>query len=89
MRSIAMAVTSQAIEMPDELMTVNEEVTLCIDASNVNSLEILTTISHDMYCRSVANVWLPSNGQFFGIFNFNRLMCSSWYVSKGYQDKNL
>ena len=51
-----MAVRSQVIEIPDELLRVNEEITLSIGALNVNSLEFLTTISHDMYYSPAARI---------------------------------
>ena len=55
-RSKPEVVKSQVITIPDELLQVNEEITLSIDGLNVNGLEFLTTISHDLYYRSAARI---------------------------------
>ena len=44
------------IEIPKELVSVQEDVTLSIDGLNVNSLDFLTTISHDIYYRTAQYV---------------------------------
>ena len=47
-----MAVTSQVIEIPDELLRVNEEI-MSIDALNVNSLEFVSTMNGGLWFESV------------------------------------
>ena len=42
-------VTSNLIEIPDELIRINEDIKLSIDGITVNSLKFLTTISHDVF----------------------------------------
>ena len=51
-----MVVASQVIETPDELIRVNEEITLSIDGLNVNNLEFLITMSHYVRYRSAARL---------------------------------
>ena len=43
---------SNAIEIPPELLRINEDITSSIDGLDVNSLKFLTTISHDLYYRT-------------------------------------
>ena len=40
------------VEIPPELLSINEEVTLSIDGLSVNGLKFLTTISHDIMYRT-------------------------------------
>ena len=51
-----MVVNSDAIEMPDKLLRVNEEVALYIDGADANSLEFLTKISQYVHYRSAARL---------------------------------
>lgn len=44
-------VKSQVITAPDELLQVNEDIALSIGGLNVNGLEFITSISHDLYNR--------------------------------------
>ena len=48
-RSKPVAVKIQVITIPDELLQVNEDINLYIDGLNVNDLEFLATIAHDLY----------------------------------------
>ena len=43
---------SNVIEIPTELLSINEDITLSIDGLEVNSLKFLTTISHDITYRT-------------------------------------
>ena len=43
---------SNVIEIPTELLRLNEDITLSIDGLNVNTLKFLTSISHDVYYRT-------------------------------------
>ena len=43
---------SNVIEIPTELLSLNEDITLSIDGLNVNTLKFLTSISHDVYYRA-------------------------------------
>ena len=43
---------SNIIEIPAELLHIQEEITLSMDGLTVNSLKFLTTISHDLYYRT-------------------------------------
>ena len=43
---------SNVIEIPRELLSVNEEIILSIDGLNVNTLKFMTSISHDIYYRT-------------------------------------
>ena len=51
-----MAVKSQVATMPDELLQENEEITLSMDGLNVNGLDFLTTIAHDLRHVSAARI---------------------------------
>eukprot|EP00957_Ditylum_brightwellii_P137559 10486945-Ditylum_brightwellii.AAC.1 len=51
-RAKPIPVTSNIIELPDELVRMNEDVVLSIDEMKVNSLTFLTSISHEIYCRT-------------------------------------
>ena len=55
-RSKTTPVTNNKIEIPEELINVQKDVALSIDGSNVNSLDFLTTISHDIYYRTAQYV---------------------------------
>ena len=48
---------SNVIEIPRELLRINEEVTLSIDGLEINTLKFLTSISHDINIEQV-NTWL-------------------------------
>eukprot|EP00957_Ditylum_brightwellii_P141840 10806800-Ditylum_brightwellii.AAC.1 len=50
-RTKPIPVTSNLIELPDELVRINEDVILSIDGMKVNSLKNLTSISHEIYYR--------------------------------------
>ena len=45
-------VTSEIIEIPDELLKLQEEITLSMDGLQVNTVKFLTTISHNIYYRT-------------------------------------
>ena len=49
----------QTIEIPDELIEVQRDVTLSIDGLEINSVKFLSTISHNIYYRTVQ--YLPNN----------------------------
>ena len=55
-RSKPTPVTSNKTEIPRELISVQENVTLSIDGLNVNLLDFLTTISHNIYYRTAQYV---------------------------------
>ena len=46
------AAISNRITLPKELMNVNCEVTLSIDGMTINGSQFLTSISHDIFCRT-------------------------------------
>ena len=43
---------SNVIEIPPELLRINEDIVLSIDGLSVNSLKFLTTVSHDVFYRT-------------------------------------
>jgi hypothetical protein len=45
-------VTSNIMEIPDELLEVQQDLTLSMNGLTVNSLKFLSTISHDLYYRT-------------------------------------
>ena len=40
------------MEIPEELIALNHEVTISTDRMFVNSLQFLTSIGHDLFCRT-------------------------------------
>ena len=42
-------VTDISIELPDELMDIQKEVTVLLDGMEINSVKFITTIAHDLY----------------------------------------
>jgi hypothetical protein len=46
-------VVDHHIEIPEELMSVHKDITLAIDGLTMNSLKFLSTISRDIYYRTV------------------------------------
>jgi hypothetical protein len=54
-----MPVTSNIVEIPDELLEVQQDLTLSMDGLTVNSLKFLSTISHDLYYRTAQYVARP------------------------------
>ena len=46
-------VIDQHIEIPEELVSLHEDITLAIDGLTINSLKFLSTISRDVYYRTV------------------------------------
>jgi hypothetical protein len=52
-------VTSNLVEIPEELLEVQQEVTISMDGMIVNSLKFLTTISHELFYRTAQHV--PTN----------------------------
>jgi hypothetical protein len=55
-RSKPTPVTSNILEIPDELLEVQQDLTLSMDGLTVNSLKFLSTISHDLYYRTTQYV---------------------------------
>jgi hypothetical protein len=55
-RSRPKPVMSNIIEIPDELLEVQRDVTLSMDGMMVNSLKFLTTISHEIFYRTAQYV---------------------------------
>ena len=51
-RSRPTQVINNKIDIPEELLDVQEDITLSIDGIVVNSLKFLTTISHNIYYRT-------------------------------------
>jgi hypothetical protein len=58
-RSKPTPVTSNIVEIPDELLEVQQDLTLSMDGLTVNSLNFLSTISHDLYYRTAQYVARP------------------------------
>jgi hypothetical protein len=52
-------VTSNIVEIPDELLEVQQDLTLSMDGLTVNSLKVLSTISHDLYYMTAQYVAKP------------------------------
>jgi hypothetical protein len=52
-------VVNNMVEIPDELLDVQQELTVSIDGLTVNSLKFLSTISHDLYYRTAQYVASP------------------------------
>jgi hypothetical protein len=52
-RSRPTPVNDQHIEIPEEMISLHEDVTLAIDGITINSLKFLSTISRDIYYRTV------------------------------------
>jgi hypothetical protein len=52
-------VTSNIVEIPDELLEVQQDLTLSMDGLSVNSLKFLSAISHDLYYRTAQYVARP------------------------------
>ena len=53
-------VTSNLIEIPSELISIHEDVTISMDGLTVNALKFLTTTSHDIYYRTSQYVINPT-----------------------------
>ena len=53
-------VTSNLIEIPSELLSIHEDVTISMDGLTVNALKFLTTTSHDIYYRTSQYVINPT-----------------------------
>jgi hypothetical protein len=58
-RSKPAPVTSNLVEIPDELLKVQKDVILSIDGMTINSLKFLTTISHELFYRTAQ--YVPTN----------------------------
>ena len=58
-RSRPAPVTSNLVEIPDELLEVQKDIILSIDGMTVNSLKFLTTISHELYYQTAQ--YVPTN----------------------------
>jgi hypothetical protein len=52
-------VTSNIVEIPDELLEVQQDLTLPMDGLTVKSLKFLSTIFHDLYYRTAQYVAKP------------------------------
>jgi hypothetical protein len=52
-------VTSNIMEIPDELLEIQQDLKVSLDGRTVNSLKFLTAISHDLYCRTAQYVTKP------------------------------
>jgi hypothetical protein len=59
MRSRPMPVTSNIVEIPDELLEIQQDLTISMDGLTVNSLKFLSAISHDLYYRTAQYVAKP------------------------------
>ena len=55
-RSYILLVTSQVIEIPEELLRVNMDVTMSIDSMSINGLIFLMIITYDIYYRIAARL---------------------------------
>ena len=58
-RSRPTPVTSNLVEIPDELLEVQKDVIISIDSMTVNSLKFLTTISHELFYQTAQ--YVPTN----------------------------
>ena len=58
-RSRPAPVTSNLVEIPDELLEVQKDVIMSIDGMTVNSLKFLTMISHELFYRTTQ--YVPRN----------------------------
>eukprot|EP00957_Ditylum_brightwellii_P195241 14874216-Ditylum_brightwellii.AAC.1 len=58
-RSRPVPVSDNKIQIPSELLSLQEEVTLSMDGLLVNGLKFLTTISHDIYYQTLQYVKDP------------------------------
>jgi hypothetical protein len=58
-RSKPTPVTSNLVEIPDELLNIQEEMTISMDGLTVNSLKFLSTIAHDLFYRTAQYVPKP------------------------------
>eukprot|EP00957_Ditylum_brightwellii_P088834 6764916-Ditylum_brightwellii.AAC.1 len=54
-----MPVMNNKIEIPKELITVQQNVTISMDRLSVNGLKFLTTVMHDIFYRTVQYVTSP------------------------------
>jgi hypothetical protein len=52
-------VTSNIVEIPDELLEVQQDLTLSMDGLTMKSLKFLSTISHDLFYRATQYVAKP------------------------------
>jgi hypothetical protein len=88
-RSRPTPVTSNIVEIPDELLDVQQDLTVSMDGLEVNSLKFLSTISHDLYYRTaqyvseaVASVYEVCVDELLGIykrggFNITGIHCDN------------
>jgi hypothetical protein len=58
-RSRPTPVTSNIVQIPDELLEIQQDLTVSMDGMTVNSLKFLTAISHDLYYRTAQCVTNP------------------------------
>jgi hypothetical protein len=59
MRTKPTIVESNIVEIPDELLEIQQDLKVSMDGMTVNSLKFLTAISHDLYCRTAQYVANP------------------------------
>ena len=52
-RSNTKPITLSFIELPEELLSMKEDVSLSIDGLSINGLKFLTTVSYDIYYRTL------------------------------------
>ena len=58
-RSRPTPVTNNIVEIPDELLDIQQDLTVSMDGLTINSLKFLSTISHKLYYRTAQNVSQP------------------------------
>jgi hypothetical protein len=58
-RSRPTPVQNNMVEIPDELLDVQQDLTVSMDGLTVNSIKFLSTISHDLYYRTAQYVSSP------------------------------
>ena len=56
MRRKPALVVNNIVELPDELININQDVTLSINSIIVNSLKFLSTISYNLYYRTAQHI---------------------------------
>jgi hypothetical protein len=59
-------VASNIVEIPDELLEIQQDLTLSMDGLTVNSLKFLSTISHDLFYRTAQYVAKPVSSIYEG-----------------------
>ena len=62
-------VVDASIELPDELMDLQKEVTVSLDGMEINSVKFMTTIAHDLYYRTAQYISDSVKSQYEKVLN--------------------